>query len=124
MFRRLLNCYFSPITKRIDEMLEVIQDLRREVAEAKDAQASAVVLIKGLQAQIADLAQQATDLTQLKADLAALAQDLSDSTDALADAVTAPPSEAGESEAGEGESGGETAPSDDHTVEVETEEQP
>ena len=72
-------------------MSEQLEAIRREVAEAKTAQQSAIVLIGGLKAQIDTLIANATELTELKTELAALSVDLSDATDGLAAAVAEPP---------------------------------
>lgn len=66
-----------------------LEDIRREVQEAKDAQQSALALIVGLKAKIDELVHNATDLAQLQAELTALSQELSDSTDALVAGVAA-----------------------------------
>ena len=71
-------------------MTQAIEDLRREVSEAKDAQASAILLIEGIRTQLEDMAENATELAALKSEVIALSADLSDSTDGLATAVANP----------------------------------
>lgn len=68
-------------------MGNALENIQREVAEAKDAQSSAIVLIKGIRQQLIDLAANATDLAAFKAEVEGLAVELSDSTDALGAAV-------------------------------------
>lgn len=68
-------------------MSQQLDDIRREVSEAKDVSSSAVTLILGLKSRIDALLASELELADLKAQLAGLSQDLSDSTDALAAAV-------------------------------------
>ena len=69
-------------------MAQVLENLQREVQEARDVQSSAVALITGLKSKIDDLSNNATELSALKSALGDLSQELSDSTDSLAAAVT------------------------------------
>ena len=77
----------------LQAMSEVLDNIAREVAEAKTAHASAIALIAGLKTQLDQLVANATELGELKAAVSALSQDLSDSTDSLAAAVETPPQE-------------------------------
>lgn len=86
-----INVYHTHSYPEYDAMSEQLEAIRREVAEAKTAQQSAIVLIDGLKTQLDSIVANATELTELKAELAALSIDLSDSTDALAAAVATPP---------------------------------
>lgn len=78
----------------IDQMSEAIENLRREVAEAKAGQASAIVLIEGIRDQLNTMLDTSRSFAELKAEVDTLATDLSDSTDALSAAVASPPTPA------------------------------
>lgn len=71
----------------IEAMSDALENIRREVGEAKAGQASAVALISGIREQLAQLVANATDLEALKTEVNQLATDLSDSTDALGAAM-------------------------------------
>lgn len=80
----------------IEEMTNALEDIRREVAEAKVAQSAAADAIMALLqdqaekiAQIATLLANAQELDEFRAQATALMQELSDSTDSLTAAVAA-----------------------------------
>lgn len=77
----LLLAHARADVQRDIHMSTAVEDVKREVAEARGAHASAIALIT----QLVGMIQDATDLEELKA----TAQELSDSTDELAAAVTA-----------------------------------
>ncbi len=74
----------------IEDMTLALENLTREIGEAKAGQASAVVLINAIREQLTELASNATELQSLKSSIEELAQELSDSTDDLAAAVGTP----------------------------------
>lgn len=67
-----------------------IEDLRREVAESRDAVSSAVTLIEGLRDRLDAMVDASADLEALQAEVTALSAELSASTDSLAAAVAEP----------------------------------
>lgn len=81
--------YYDQHNRQLRSIRMSLEDIRREVQEAKDAQQSALALIVGLKAKIDELIHNATDLAQLQSELTALSQELSDSTDALVAGVAA-----------------------------------
>lgn len=89
-------------------MAHVLENLQREVQEARDAHTSAVALIGGLKTEIQNLVTNATELDELKSALTQMTQELSDSTDTLAAAVAGDQAGGGATDPGTG--GGDTAP--------------
>jgi len=83
----LLEIHYYHHYPELENMSQQLDDIRREVSEAKDVASSAVTLILGLKSRIDALLASELELADLKAQLAGLSQDLSDSTDALAAAV-------------------------------------
>lgn len=76
-------------------MANALEDLQREVSEAKAGQESAIALIEGLRDRLDAMVDSAASYAELQAQVEALSAELSDSTDALAAAVTTPaPTEA------------------------------
>lgn len=74
-------------------MASALEDIRREVAEARAGQASAVQLIRGLRDKLDQMIDDSTSYKELSEAVAGLANDLSDSTDELAAAVAEEPAE-------------------------------
>lgn len=110
-----INVHYPP--EELKMMIQSLEDIRREVAECKTAQQSAVSLIQSMVTKINDLSQQATELGDLKAGLAELTQGLSDSTDTLANAVAANTPDANvPSEPGPVDPGYSTPPTNDADV--------
>lgn len=71
-------------------MANALEALRREVAEAKAGQESAVALIKGLRDRLDAMIDTSADYADLQAQVEAMSTELSDSTDQLAAAVVEP----------------------------------
>lgn len=81
------------IREELFTMSAELDQLAQEVAETKGVQESAVALLLGVQAQLADLAAQLEAEGIDNARVLALAAELDASTNALADAVAAVPQE-------------------------------
>lgn len=84
-----LNIHHYHHYPELDKMSEQLENIRREVEEAKTAASSAVALILGLKAKLDELLTIKGDYEALRAGVEALSTDLSDSTDNLAAAVAA-----------------------------------
>lgn len=72
-------------------IMAALDNILREVQEAKDAHASAIALITEIRAKLDEMAAGAVELEALRAGVETLSADLSASTDALAAAVVTPP---------------------------------
>lgn len=72
-------------------IMAALDNILREVQEAKDAHASAIALITEFRAKLDEMAAGAVELEALRAQIETLSADLSASTDALAAAVVTPP---------------------------------
>lgn len=72
----------------LDAMSEQLDNLTREVSEARSVGASAIALIEGIAQQLRDMANSATELADLKTQVQTLSDDLSGSTDDIAGAVS------------------------------------
>lgn len=88
----------------INRMATAMENLKREVAEAKAGMASAKALLEGLRDRLSQMVDDSTSLKELRSEVDGLATELSDSTDALASAVVEPG--AGESPAPAGGASG------------------
>lgn len=84
------HVYPKRVLKELREMASAIENLRREVAEARAGQDSAVALIEGLRDRLDEMLTSTESFAELQREVDSLSQDLSASTDKLAAAVVEP----------------------------------
>src|SRR3972149_3613417 len=87
-----LSQQLTDIRKEIYQMRadiqEAINKLRAQVAENTDREQSAILLIKGIAAQLASMAEAATDLEALKNEVTVAAANLDASSETLGTAIS------------------------------------
>jgi hypothetical protein len=78
------------LIKELERMATAMENLKREVAEAKAGVASAKAAFAALVERLNQMVDDSTSLKELRAEVDGLAVELSDSTDELAAAIVAP----------------------------------